>query len=760
MSKNIKIDSDNKSINIIQPVKKGKDGVDGYTPQKDIDYLSIEKTEKIIDDKIEAVELKAVESSKNDLSLVEYNLTNAVDSIATDLNRVVKQAETEKILKDIAVNTLQSEIEATDKVVEEHINNSDIHFDDLEQKNKVIDLIDKPVVVNNYSGGGGISEVRVNRLINDAINQIDTTELDPIFIASPAGSITANDISGWNNKLSSYTETDPVFTSWIGTNPLSGFVSKAGELGEDGDIILADGSTFYWGSALDYKMSYDYLTGLQFSTNSDYSSNFIITNKVDEVLKITDGTNVLDITAKGGITSSTGSINLGDDNLTTTGKLGIGTVAPTTRFHLAGTTTAHFAQIDTGINFYQVVKASAPTATLIATDTGNVTNGYHRYAVTFVTPLGETDMEAGTRSNIILVDDSNKQVQITNIPISTDYRVTKRRLYRTIYNVTYPLFQEYYFKFLAEINDNVTTTYTDNTADGSLTGGLEYPGYYYVDNTTNGFLSLNSSKVFYSGIWNLTIGTYAGSSLSAPANGNTFVGINSGRDVTVGSSNTAFGSRALATAITAGSNTAVGRSSLDSTKGTGNTAVGNYAGAYITTGTYNTAIGNSALRHSSYSSLTTGIQNVALGYLSMAGAVTSASYNTSLGTYSGGSLTTGNSNIFLGYNSGYRQTTNSNCLIIDNQQRADVATEASNSIIYGVMDALTANQTLRFNANVGINKVPTVALDVVGAGAFTTTVSASGFNIGATAGVSGTFVSADATPKTITVTNGIITSII
>lgn len=41
-----------------------------------------------------------------------------------------------------------------------------------------------------------------------------TTETDPIFAASAASGITNTDITNWNNKLSSYTETDPTVPTW------------------------------------------------------------------------------------------------------------------------------------------------------------------------------------------------------------------------------------------------------------------------------------------------------------------------------------------------------------------------------------------------------------------------------------------------------------------------------------------------------------------------------------------------------------------
>ena len=103
----------------------------------------------------------------------------------------------------------------------------------------------------------------------------------------------------------------------------------------------------------------------------------------------------------------------------------------------------------------------------------------------------------------------------------------------------------------------------------------------------------------------------------------------------------------------------------------------------------------------------TGTNNVAIGSLSGgfgAGAVNSFNLSTMIGAESGYNITTATSNIFIGFRSGYRQTTLSNLLIIDNQQRASVAEELTNSILYGVMAALPANQTLRINAALTVSQ--------------------------------------------------------
>lgn len=107
---------------------------------------------------------------------------------------------------------------------------------------------------------------------------------------------------------------------------------------------------------------------------------------------------------------------------------------------------------------------SALTATLIApVAAGNVDNGAHRYAVTFVTADGET--QAGTVSNAVTVADKtvNGKVSLTAIPTGGS-TVTSRKIYRTTAGgSTYLL--------LTTIADNSTTTYTDNTADASLGAG-------------------------------------------------------------------------------------------------------------------------------------------------------------------------------------------------------------------------------------------------------------------------------------------------
>jgi hypothetical protein len=125
------------------------------------------------------------------------------------------------------------------------------------------------------------------------------------------------------------------------------------------------------------------------------------------------------------------------------------------------------------------------------------------------------------------------------------------------------------------------------------------------------------------------------------------------------------------------------------------TYVGEFAGRFQVDGNYNTFVGGSAGSGSSGVSIDCK-ENSSLGYASLY-SLTTGDYNTAVGRAAGYGLTTGSSNVCLGYYAGRNQTTNSNLLIVDNQDRGDAATELTNAILYGVMAAAPASQTLRIN---------------------------------------------------------------
>lgn len=103
----------------------------------------------------------------------------------------------------------------------------------------------------------------------------------------------------------------------------------------------------------------------------------------------------------------------------------------------------------------------ACTAALAGGGAGNVDDGTHSYKITFVTASGEST--GGTKSNVVTVADkaADGKVSLTSIPVGPS-SVTSRKIYRTVAGDTGN------HKLVDTISDNTTTTYTDNTADGSL----------------------------------------------------------------------------------------------------------------------------------------------------------------------------------------------------------------------------------------------------------------------------------------------------
>jgi len=102
-----------------------------------------------------------------------------------------------------------------------------------------------------------------------------------------------------------------------------------------------------------------------------------------------------------------------------------------------------------------------PSAALAGSGSGNVNNGTHEYYVTFVGPAAIDISSAGSVN--VADHTSDGKVSVTSIatgPTGT----TARKVWRTSAG-TSGLANA---KLLTTISDNVTTSYTDNTADGSL----------------------------------------------------------------------------------------------------------------------------------------------------------------------------------------------------------------------------------------------------------------------------------------------------
>lgn len=283
-------------------------------------------------------------------------------------------------------------------------------------------------------------------------------------------------------------------------------------------------------------------------------------------------------TAKGD-TASGGNLTLSSTDHATKGKiilgtsaydevnnrLGLGIDTPTTRLHIAGSSANDFAQIDTAINFKQVAVPIAPSIAILAS-AGNIEVGNHWYAVTYVTPLGETNL--GTQTSAQNFTGGNQQASIT-VPVSSDYRVTGRKIYRSTVN------SQYNMKLVTTINDNTTTTYVDNIADASLTGIAAW----YRPNTTSQFIRLNGSQAMFADTYMTMFGLSAGAALSAGGGFyNTLYGASAGLVMTTGQFNSCFGSSAGRNIITGNRNTIMGDYAGYGHTGSGAVLLGSYAG--------------------------------------------------------------------------------------------------------------------------------------------------------------------------------------
>lgn len=117
--------------------------------------------------------------------------------------------------------------------------------------------------------------------------------------------------------------------------------------------------------------------------------------------------------------------------------------------------------------------ADRPTAPTLAEGAAGSPNGTYLYKVTYVTKDGY-ESEPGTVSASITV--ASKRITVT-VPTSGAYNVASRKIYRTVASGSV-------FKLLTTISDDSTTSYSDNTADGSLGADLvEVSTLLYVPST-------------------------------------------------------------------------------------------------------------------------------------------------------------------------------------------------------------------------------------------------------------------------------------
>lgn len=127
-----------------------------------------------------------------------------------------------------------------------------------------------------------------------------------------------------------------------------------------------------------------------------------------------------------------------------------------------------------------------PIAPTTALGAAGAYTGTRRHAVTYVTADGETEgspLSAGVAAVA--------QRYTVTVPVSRNPRVTSRKVYGTENGGVIP-------KFIATLSDNVTTSYDDNTLDGSL--GATAPTYATAVTGLELFPSGYHESVFYEGL--------------------------------------------------------------------------------------------------------------------------------------------------------------------------------------------------------------------------------------------------------------------
>jgi len=307
-----------------------------------------------------------------------------------------------------------------------------------------------------------------------------------------------------------------------------------------------------------------------------------------------------------------------------------------------------------------------PTSNVIAAvGAAGVLTGAYYYSTTYVTALGETAPWPGTAT---VVNPSSQQVNLTAIPVGPA-GVIARRIYRTpaVSGVVDP--KDY--RYVAEVNDNTTTTYTDNTADGSLGAAVDWTASnrgQFKDATQVRFAAFSDQSTA------LGKGTFS---------------------TNTGYASTAVGFEALKINTTGRRNTALGVYSLTSlTTGYENTAVGVHSGQYLATGAANVFVGYTA----GFNSTGTANYNVGVGVGALAATAGVGSGNVALGYRSLYSINTADQCIGIGYFAG-RAAGASRQLFIDNVDRGVTLAAAQDSgLIYGKGESTAQTQVLHFNA--------------------------------------------------------------
>ncbi|WP_346864335.1 hypothetical protein [uncultured Draconibacterium sp.] len=145
--------------------------------------------------------------TESQISDLQTYLTVETDPTFTAWDKSTGISVTESQISDLNHFTTADE---TDPVFGASVASGITATDTTNWNNKLDNEIDPTFTAWDKSTGVSVAESQISDL-----NHFTTAdETDPVFGASVAGGITATDTTNWNNKLDSYTETDPEFTSW------------------------------------------------------------------------------------------------------------------------------------------------------------------------------------------------------------------------------------------------------------------------------------------------------------------------------------------------------------------------------------------------------------------------------------------------------------------------------------------------------------------------------------------------------------------
>lgn len=361
--------------------------------------------------------------------------------------------------------------------------------------------------------------------------------------------------------------------------------------------------------------------------------------------------------------------------------VGIGTTSPAYKLDVKGATATDGIRSDIGFDINPVVLPER-IATYTLTGGTGLEIGTYWYWLSYYTALGETGIR--TEPSIITTL-GNQQVTITNIPVSTDYRVTGKRIYRGRVG------QQWNAYLLADI-PNEQATYTDSTPDVSL----PTTNNYYRINSTSRYISYNGYRSMVIDNNMTAFGLLAGYNITTGGR-NVLLGQNAGASLTAGGSNVLIGHVPGGSLTNGSSNIAIGEytcRSANSPAGgaVGNICIGPYVGYNFSNDYLNTLIGNQA------------------GYT-----LNGKAYNTFLGHYAGRESTS-NWSMFFGSFAG-KYETEDNKLIIDSLDRTTAIRGRNEALIYGVVNPTPANQILSLGGGgkVGVGTIsPTEKLTVSG----------------------------------------------